>query len=980
MIFTKGFKILFTITIFLSSTLLHAQGNVVSAEGHIPSDAYEWSDSVYNQMSLRERVGQLFVAGALTTNDESNRNNIKHLIEEYKVGGFILSKGNATSHFRLTEYAQSLTKTPLFMTIDGEWGLAMRLTDTPTFPRNLTIGAANDEQLAYEYGVEVGRQCRRMGIHINYAPDIDVNSNPKNPVIGIRSYGDDAESVARLGIAYSRGLLSQGVLPVGKHFPGHGDVESDSHKTLPVNNKSYQELQNEELLPFKRYIDAGMPSVMVGHLVMPALDSKSGLPTSLSPVIVTSLLKEQLGFKGLIVTDALEMKGATAQNAALKALIAGNHILLKPLNVGECVRSIENALKNGTISESLLESAVKKVLTYKYAFVVKGMETLSEKNLVSDLSSHNAERIIYSLFAKATTLLKNNNNIVPMQNIGKKVFTVKCFGSDNTSPFKNRIESYGVKSDTIKSSNRINIIGIYSGRESVANNVKAAFKSGTNILVFFTSPYNMAKYQDIIESADAVIMAYEEHNRAQECAAELIMGGIAAEGKLPVDAFPFKRGDGVATQCTRLGYAPAEAVGMNGDALATIDTIVNEGVAKGAYPGCQVLIAKDGKIVYEKAFGKRAGRDSRDVTLADIYDLASVTKGAVVMPAIIHLNSKGEFDIESRVNQYITVPDTSKVGNITMRQLLFHESGLPSGINPYYLLTDSNSYTGRLYHWKQQSPYTIQIDKQTYANNRAKLRSDLISKSRSNGFDIKISEALWANSAIGDTITNRILNIEPFENKKYRYSDLNFILLQKVVEKISASSLNTLADSLFFAPLGMSRTTFQPLKKFNRWEIMPTENDNFLRKELMCGYPHDETACILGGVSGNAGLFGTAHDLAKLLQMMLNGGTYGGEHFLSDASIDLFTQTTSEKSRRSLGFDKPDMKNEDKSPCSPDAPQEVYGHTGYTGTCFWVDKKNNMIFVFLSNRVYPHRWNTKLMKMNIRPKIQNVMYEAIRLF
>lgn len=947
---------------------------------NISAEHLAWCDSVYNSMTLRERIGQLFIAGALTTEDEKNKTHIARMVNEYKVGGFILSKGTAGAHLRLTEYAQSLSKVPLMITIDGEWGLSMRLTDTHRFPKNIVIGAANNSRLTYEYGKEVGRHCKRMGIHVNFAPDIDVNSNPNNPVIGVRSYGDSAEMVARLGIAYSKGLLSEGVLPVGKHFPGHGDVESDSHKTLPVNNKTREELNNEELLPFREYIKAGMPSLMVGHLYIPALDSVSGLPTSLSPVVVDKLLKQEMGYKGLLFTDALEMKGATAENSALKALLAGNHILLKPLDVGECIKSIEEAYNKGLVKEELLQSVVKKILLHKYVFVGKDRNPISEKGLICDIVSPEAERIIYKINSEAVTLLKNRNNIVPLRALDKTAIEIECYGTTSSKDFTNRVKSYGINGKA-NSNDKVSIIGIYSGKSNVVAQVEAACKDKRYILVFFTSPYNMKLFSKVIEGAEAVIMGYEETKVMQECAAELIMGGIAAKGKLPVNAAPYKRGDGIETKCVRLGYAPAEVVGMNSSTLLYIDSIIACGLKKRAFPGCQVLLAKDGKIVYEKAFGKRAGKESRDVTLSDIYDLASVTKSAATMPAIMHLHEQGVFNVDTTLRNYIPLPDTSLIGEIPMSELLWHQSGLPSGINPYYLLTDSNSYNGKLYHWRKQSPYLIQIDKQVFANNQAKLRQDLLREKCDSSFTIKISERLWANNAIRDTLLNRIARMEPdTTKKKYRYSDINFVLLQEVAERLSGSRLDLLTDSLFYAPLGMTRTTFCPMKKFNRWEVIPTERDDFLRKELMCGYPHDETACILGGVSGNAGLFGTANDLAKLLQMFLNGGSYGGEHYLNEESITLFTQTQSDISRRALGFDKPDLENEEKSPCCPEANATVYGHTGYTGTCFWVDKKNNMIFIFLSNRVFPHRWNKELMKMNIRPKIQNIAYEALKLF
>lgn len=942
------------------------------------SDAVAWSDSVYRSLSLSERVGQLFVMGVNAVDNESNRKAVLRYVETFKVGGLLFAKGSASGQAAIVNLAQKNSKVPLLITADGEWGLAMRLYDTPKFPMNMTVGATNCDSLAYAYGREVGRQCRRMGIHVNFAPDMDVNSNPANPVIGRRSFGDDPEDVARLGISYARGLSDEGILPVAKHFPGHGDVASDSHKTLPVNNKSLEGIMNEELVPFKKYIEDGMKGIMSGHLDVPALGSQKGVPASLSPEIVDTLLKRKLKFNGLVFTDALEMDGANADKQALKALLAGNDILLKPLDIAKSMAEIEAALADGSLPEDRFETAVKKILRFKYTAMLEKERHVDMENLSKDLNSGRAEELIYTLYSNAVTLLKNDSSIIPFKGLDKKRFEVIDFGDEGNSPFTRMCRNY----TNINKGGRdehIIIAAIHSGNSKYLQQVREVCDGKKYVLVFFTSPYSLGKYAGVINNAAAVVLAYENETVPQECAAEVLFGGLGAKGILPVN-IPglYARGSGLRSSVTRLGYAPAEAVGIDRDSLQIIDRIVNEGLCAGAYPGCQVLVARRGKIVYDKAFGTLDGNSKNPVSTNTVYDLASVTKCTATLPAIMRLCSEGQFNPDDRLSVSLPELEGSKVGDITGRQALYHESGLPSGISWVSLLIDTSSYESPLFSIYMKNAYKIQVAERIYANADAKLRSDLFTNVRDDDFSIRITDNIYALNSIKDTILAEIISMNPREIKRYKYSDINFLLLQRCAERLSGTSLDRFTDSVFYAPLGMYRTGFNPLNRFSRDEIAPTEDDGFLRKELLQGYTHDETACFSGGVSGNAGLFGTAADLAKLLQMYLNDGTYGGERFIDRECIRLFTHGKSPNSRRGLGFDKPDVDDPDKSPTSEKAPASVYGHTGYTGTAFWVDPDNELIYIFISNRVFPHRWNTKLMVMNIRPRIQSAIYSSIK--
>lgn len=941
-------------------------------------DAVAWSDSVYNSLTQRERVGQLFVAGVSAVDNEAARKSAVRLVETFKVGGLLFSKGSAAGQAAITNLAQKKSKVPLLITVDGEWGLAMRLADTPRFPRNMTVGAANNDSLTYAYGREVGRQCRRLGVHVNFAPDMDVNSNPANPVIGTRAFGDSPEDVARLGILYSRGLSDEGILPVAKHFPGHGDVTADSHKTLPVNDKSLREIANEELVPFVEYVEAGMKGIMTGHLHVPALDPAEGMPASLSPLVVDTLLKKSLHFNGLVFTDALEMKGAASDRQALKALLAGNDILLKPLDIAASIAEIEEAIADGSLPEERFEAAVKKILRHKYTLMRDRELTVKMDSLTGDLNTAGAEELVYSLYAGAVTLLKNDSSVIPFRHLEKKRFTVMNFGGSGSSPFNAMCGNYADINGGNGNGEHIMIAAIHSGNSKYLHQVREVCKGKRYVAVFFTSPYSLGQYADVIKNADAVVLAYENETTAQECAAEVLFGGIGAGGRLPVD-IPglFPRGTGLKSTAVRLGYAPPSAVGINRDSLRIIDKIVNEGLKEGAYPGCQVLVARHGKIVYNKAFGTLNGEERNPVSVHTVYDLASVTKCTATLPAIMRLCSEGKFDPENRLAASLPELDGYPVGEITGKEALFHESGLPSGISWASLLIDTASYETPLFSYHKKNKYRIQIGERVYANADAKLRSDLFTSRRGKDFPIRITDSIYAIKSIRDTILAEIVKITPKTPKKYRYSDINFLLLQRCAERLSGIPLDRYVDSLFYAPLGMTHTGFRPLARFSRDEIAPTENDCFMRKELLQGYTHDETACFTGGVSGNAGLFGTATDLAKLLQMFLNDGTYGGERFVGEECMREFTRVKSPNSRRGMGFDKPDVENPDKSPASENTPASAYGHTGYTGTAFWVDPDNDLIYIFISNRVFPHRWNTKLMEMNIRPRIQSAIYSSI---
>lgn len=950
-----------------------------------------WVDSVFNRLTPDERIGQLFIVVAAGNNTTANTTRIQNQVRDLHLGGILFSKGNPIDQAELTNAAQSVAKVPLMITLDGEWGLSMRLSNTTVFPRNMMLGALQNDSLLYYYGLEVARQCKLMGIHVNFAPDIDVNSNPSNPVIGNRSYGEDPLRVGKLGTMYSKGLEAGGIMAVSKHFPGHGDTSTDSHYTLPVIDHDKDRFYEYELIPFREYINAGLSGVMIAHLNIPALDSQKQ-PSSLSKKIVTDLLQDELGFSGLIFTDGLQMKGVSNEdNHCVRALLAGNDILLGPTYIQKEYEAVKKAVANKTLSESLIDAKCKKILAYKYILNVNNTKPIETSGLIEKLNTPNSEWLNRKLNAEAITVLKNNNEVLPLKDLKTRKIAAISIGASSNNTFHSTLKQYG-KVDCFNVANadalaplkkqldsyNTLIISIHTTKVNANAAIRSISQGKTTILSFFTTPYRMTSYASGIQDADVVIAAYEGTKLAQDYAAQAIFGGINVNAKIPVSVGNiFKVGDGITIEKNRLGYGVPEEVGIESNKFDSIASIVQEGIQAEAFPGCQILIAKNGIVIYDKSFGSFEYDGKRPVTNDDIYDIASMTKASATLPAIMKLYDKKKISLNDPISNFVDALKGTDKADITIRDALLHESRLPSFI-PYYMdAIDGSSYAGRLFNREGTSLYLAEFDAGTWARTDYKYKSNLVSNTEKEGF-APLADNLFINKAYNDTIISAIAKSRLSKRKSYVYSCLNFMLLKEIVEKQSNQDLNSFVQDNFFEQLGATTTTYNPLTKFEKEQIAPTEQDDFLRKQLLQGYVHDEGAAFMGGISGNAGLFSNANDLAKLYQMWLNNGVYGGERYLSKNTCTVFTNTRSGISRRGLGFDKPETRTNKSSPTSISTPANTYGHTGFTGTCFWVDPDNDLIFIFLSNRIFPKRTHKDLMSLGIRPRIQEEIYKAIK--
>lgn len=947
-------------------------------------ECLQWVDSVMKSMTMNQRIAQLFVPTINPKGGAASDALVKNLLGKNEMGGLLMSAGSLEEYARLISLARKVSKVAPLITFDGEWGLSMRIKTAPRFPHNMGLGAIRDTRLLYDYGREVGREMRLLGVNVNFAPVLDVNVNPSNPVIGYRSFGENPLKVANAGAAYAAGIESAGVLAVGKHFPGHGDTSVDSHKALPVVCHSVERLEQVDLIPFEKFISNGGNGIMTGHLNVPALD-KSGTPASLSKEITTGLLRNKMGFKGLIFTDALAMKGAgTVGNNCVAALKAGADMLLTPMSPAADLKAVETAVRNGEISKEMIDEKCRRVLAYKYALGLNNPQPIRINTLAEDIESPESETVNQALANASMTLLRDAKNLVPLKNLAKNSIAIVNIGGQGDRFVKlcrkyAGVDIYHGLTDiaSIKKHDIV-VVALYSDSQSARSEL-ARLKDVPNLVeVYFINPYKMAKFAASITNTTSVLLAYDNTTATQTAAAQALFGGIEVNGLLPVTIKPIATaGTGLERAKTRLGYSTPLAEGMNPSVESRLDSLIDAALQSKAIPGGQLLVAKGGNVVIDRSFGKQSMNGHLPVTDETLYDLASVSKATGTLPGVMKAYDLGLFDLDAPASEYIPGLKGTDKETITVRELLYHESGIQPSLNMYEIMMDSTTYTGKLITPRWTKNNTVKIQRGAYGNANAKVRNDITSPVKTDKFPILAGKNLYVGPATYDTIMGRIYNSPLRKNKSYAYSCLNFCLLMDMEQRLTGISHDRwMADSVF-GPLGCDRAGYRPIERFTVNEIASTEHDPYLRKQTICGYVHDELADMSGGVQGNAGLFSNAGDLAKLCQMWLNGGVYGDARILSKKTVDLFTKSKSPTCRRGLGFDKPDKENEKNSPTCCEATASAYGHLGFTGTVFWVDPDNELIFIFLNNRVNPTRDNSAFSSMNLRPDLFSEIYKSL---
>ena len=940
-----------------------------------------WIDSVFNALSEEERLGQLFMIRAHSDKGPEFEQQVEDIVRTYHVGGLCFFQGTPERQAELTNRYQALSdRLPLLISMDAEWGLGMRLKETAiSYPKQLMLGAIHDNRLIYDMGRDLARQCQRLGVHLSFSPVADINNNPANPVINDRSFGEDRNNVTAKCFQYMMGLQDGGVMAAAKHFPGHGDTGVDSHFDLPVITHDLQYLDSVELFPFRAMSQFGIGGIMVAHLNVPAVDPRPNRPTTLSRAVVTDLLRERLGFEGLIMTDAMEMQGVAKYfkpgYADLEALRAGNDMIVLPGDVGAAIAAIQSALAADSLDRKQVEASVKRILRVKYRLGLNRPQRVDVANIRRDL--HRPESLLLKrrLIENALTLVRDRAGIVGFEQVEGRRLATLALGDTNRTVFQTTCGFYAPLAhfntskeiDSTQAALLLDTLWQYDAvlvslhdmsrrpdiqfglTASELDFIKRLGERCTVVLTIFGNPYCLQYFDEV----PVVLEAYNEDPATQEIAAGALFGAIDLQGHLPVTASANARYNQGITKLyasKRMGYDLPEAVGLNSDTLRLMDTLVAELIADGAAPGCQLLVARNGKVVWHKSYGRYTYDSlSPAVGLENLYDLASVTKVAATVISTMRQVEEGKMDLLKPMSDYVPELRATDKKDLTVEEILVHQAGLQAWI-PFYekTLIGLGRPSPDIYHPVAMTCYEIPVAKDLY------MADDYV-----------------------DTVWQRIFDSPLRPDKAYKYSDLGLYLTARALQNLNGQPLDVYARRTFYRPLGLATTTFNPWKLGWADRCVPTEDDNYFRQQRLQGYVHDMGAAMIGGVSGHAGLFSNANDLAKIFQLLLNKGEYGGRRYLKPETVTRFTTRFKNSTRRGIGFDMKELDPAQSQNMSPLAGPNTFGHTGFTGNAVWADPDQNLIFIFLSNRTFPTMTNNKLINGDYRPRLQSIVYRAL---
>ncbi|MCU4176016.1 glycoside hydrolase family 3 N-terminal domain-containing protein [Carboxylicivirga sp. N1Y90] len=964
----------FAFILFLHSFLfIQAQNHSANHLFQVSPKTELWVDSVYASLNMEERIAQLFWIAIENSENLTQNYKYQKLIEQHQPGGIVIFKTNPQQLVSVNNHYQSLSKTPLMVAIDGEWGLGMRLDSILSFPYQMTLGAIANDSLIFEMGKEVGRQLSAMGIHVNFAPVVDVNNNADNPVIGKRSFGENPVKVANKALLYAQGMQSEGIIAVAKHFPGHGDTDVDSHKALPVIPYTKERLDSIELYPFRQLIDNGIMGVMTAHLNVPKLEPEPNKPSSTSKAIVTDLLKKEMHFKGLVITDAVNMRGLSNYDKPgvvdLKCLMAGNDVVEFTKDLPLAIQTVKAAIEEGNFNEAELEEKCKKVLAAKYWC---GLSEYTPVRLnKAKLQNNKAQLLIRQLFAQSITVLENKDSILPFNKLESLDVTAVCF--KNKAEWRDLLWRY--TAIDLKGQEAINDLLLDTKSETIVlllvedlatikkyqSQLDSLIDSRKCCLVYGGSPYDLTRLNNLSKT-NALVLSYQNNANTRDLVTQMLFGAIPANGVLPVGINAnYKEGMGIEVSALgRLHYTLPEASGLDSDWINNkVDSVVLAGLDMKAFPGCHVLVAYDRNVIFNKTYGFHTYERRKKVHQNDVFDLASVTKISGPLPLLMKAYEQGLIDLDQPFSEAWSdwkkgFLHPSNKSDISFREILAHQGRL----TPYI-----NYYPSTMKHGKYKSKYYSSSADETY--------------------NLKIDEHLYLNSKFKKQIYKSIRKSPLLDKKAYKYSGLSFMIYPEMLTELFETDYSELLYQTFFEPLGASSLCYNPLDRMSANRILPTEYDKYYRKKQIQGTVHDEAAAVMGGVSGNAGLFSSANDLAKLMQMYLQKGEYAGKRYLDEAVVEEFirVQFPENNNRRALGFDKPLFGNDtlsiENSYPAPAVSITSFGHGGFTGTFVWLDPDKKLMYIFLSNRVYPTRENRLIYQKNIRPSIQQVFYDAL---
>jgi len=972
------------------------------AENNVPWKQYAGDhriDSILSTMTVREMIAQLIWVPAWADERGGNYRQVEELVTKYGVGGVIFFEGSRDLQMDFTRRISQVSRIPLIIAQDAEWGTGMRLREIEDFPYQMTLGALQNDSLIYRMGAAVAWQCRDIGVNLNLAPVADVNNNPLNPVINYRSFGEDPERVAEKAVMYMKGLQDHGVIACAKHFPGHGDTDTDSHTGMPVIRGDRDRFNKVELIPFRRLADEGVGAVMTAHISVPGLE-ESGLPATFSGKVITGILREDLHFKGLILTDAMNMAGATltfpSGIADAEALRAGNDVMEYSTDPVRAIDEIAKRVEKGEIAVSEIKDRCRRLLEAKLwieslyggnaGVTTTGANIKNQAGADSTIpadagipaSEHPA--LIRDLYAGAMTLIENNENLLPLGRLDKVRIATVSVNRLAMTEFQRMTDRYtnadhyfidpsneqGARFIMSKLKDYDVVIagfcaleqkpaGLYGVTPELNDLFRQVAALDRSAVIWFGNPYGIARL-DMTKKPTALLVAYQDNSYTHQVAVQVLFGAIGASGRLPVTVnASYPLGAGIKTAGNiRLQFGFPENAGLSTVRLISkVDSIVKEAIDSLAYPGCHVLIARRGVVVLNKCYGFHLYDSTEEVHENDLWDLASVTKVSAATPSLMLLKDRGVFDPDKTLGYYLPWYRFSDKGDMLLREMLAHQAGLRSWI-PFWRNTMENDST---------------------------FKKGIFSDYTNRRFALTVTDSMYINRHYLKEMFREIRD-SPMGQKRYVYSDLTFILAAEIIESLTDSTIDRFAPANIYRPIGAFNITYNPLEKYPKERIVPTEYDSLFRKQLLRGTVHDEGTAMLGGVSGHAGLFATGHDLLKLVEMYRRGGEYGGVRVLSSDVLKEFTrvQYPENDNRRALGFDKPSLGNdtippEEAYPCHSASPSS-FGHSGFTGTFIWCDPEEEISYVFLSNRVYPTRNNNRLSDLSVRGRILQAVYDS----
>lgn len=932
-----------------------------------------WVDSVFSTLSLPDKVGQILMVSLDVSADENDIEKTINTIRRNKIGGVVAFGGGPNKFAQSINLLQRESEVPVLVGMNAEQGPGAVIDSILKFPEPLILGAVRDDSLTWFLGEQIGRQLKALGVHINFAPTADLSTSFNNPDLFLSSFGENRDRVTQKIVTYQASLRREGIYCIAKYYPDNGIRVEGFHKGAPVLRTKTDPAR---LYPLQIMIDYGLAGVVTAYehqVIFPTkkkrfADTRTILSSAVPTLYSGTYLKQQVNLKGLVFSFIPDIQDLNKKygpgDAEVFAFQAGNDVLLFPKNINATIRKMRRAIRKNKLLEKQLDESVKKILALKYDAGLNTPTPLPTADLYSRLNNVNAAALHSILHEKSVTLVQDKQNLVPVQQLDR-TFVSLSIGTHNAAPFLSHlatyvpVSAYALKTDTTGLFNTLKkydvvIAAIYPGADSLSAQYTALLQklsARTNVIAtVLDSPDKIS----LLDKLPTLVQAYTAEANMQLLVAEMLFGVRKIEGILPVSITDsLKEGQGISrASLKRLGYATPEMAGMNGRMLEKITRIANDAVTQKATPGCQVIVARKGKIVYERNFGWQTYEQKIPVTDQSIYDLASLTKVTATLQVSMFLYEKGVLDIYKKASYYLPELDSTNKKDLIIKDILTHQAGLIPFI-PFWVQTVKDSALMPQYYSKIKSEaYPLQV--------------------APNVFGIKsLPDSLWKWS-----LKSRLREKPVRTPYSYVYSDIGLYIMHHINEKLINQPQHEFLKQNLYDPLGAETMGYLPLERFDGTRIVPTENDRLFRRELLAGTVHDEGAAMLGGLAGHAGNFSTAADLLKLGQMLLQKGYYGGTQYYKPETVDYFTAKQFDTSRRGLGWDKP-VQSEWSSPASIFTSPKTFGHTGFTGTCMWIDPEFDLVYIFLSNRVYPTRNNNKLSSLNIRSRIQDVIYQSV---